>query len=1000
MAKVNAVKNNQIQEVNDNDVDVELPSFTNLVGTNANVVPLMNNAQSARLFYASRFVEQAMPLATRETPLVQSLDPDDPDGKSFEEKFGARMGAKYANEDGEVIAVDPDEITLRTKQGDKKIDLYNNFQFNRKTQLSNKPLVKPGDKVKKGQIIAGSNFTDDNGTLSMGINARVAMVPYLGFSMDDAIVVSESFAKKMASEHSYEHDLEKDDNTKFGKAHYHSLFPSKFTKEQLEKLDENGVAKPGVVLQKGDPIILATRPKPVYSNATHLGKLGKAFRSIRADAAETWEHDYPGTVADVVDGKKAHKVFVNAVSPLVTGDKMVMRNGQKCYSADTEIFTDRGWVKFPELLDTDKVAALFDHNTGKTAKEFGVARSECIPQDFYATFVSPIAYAVSDFEGELFGFESKEVSYLVTGNHRMWRKVCGAKGGFRFATADKVHNKQQTLFMNAAPFILPALDPETKEIPFIDAGTGKEGNAEHAYNITKFPYLDFVRFMALYLCEGNCNAKETDHAIIITQKECPFCREIEALFDRLGLQWSKFDNQYRIQSNKSLATYLHTLGHAHDKFIPEWIFNSSLIAIQEFVTWAFQGAGDKEKQSKFYSCNPKLIEGMCRMFTLLGIQFTVNYQSRRPDQNCDNYTILIHKNGGKQLGAKTGKQSGFFKQSYTGKVYCVQVPGLGVVLTRRNGKQVWCGNSIVSKILPDEQMLRSMDGTPFEVLLNPLALPSRVNTATLYELALGKIAQKEGAPVKVPGFTKKGESRLNYVLDRLKKAGLSDTEEVFDPVINRKLEKPVTTGIGYIEKLHHVVDAKISARGQGSYDQNEQPLKGGSDAAQAKRLGGLETSALLAKGGYATLREGSTLRGAKNDDYWRLLRQGYKPSEPGTPFVYDKFKVLLNGAGLNAKDLGKGQLRLGPMTDKVLEEMNPIEIKNGKLVDTATLEGIANGLFDEKLVALNKWGKIKISHPMPNPAFEKQICQMLGVTVADLRRVMAGEVELEEVQKK
>ena len=636
MAKVSVIKDSQLQELDDKDVDIEIPSFSNLVGTHANVVPMMNNAQSARLFYASRFVDQAMPLKNRETPLVQSLDPQSADGKSFEDTYGSRVGARYANDDGEVVSVDPDEIVIKTADGQQKhVNLYNNFQFNRKTSLTNKAVVKPGDKVKKGQILAGSNFTDDNGTLSMGVNARVAMVPYKGFSMDDAIVVSDSFAKKLASEHSYAHDMDKDQDTKTGKSHYSSLFPTKFTKEQLENLDDDGVVKPGTILKKGDPIMLATRPKPVYSNATHLGKLGKTFRSIRGDAAQVWEHDYPGTVADVSIGKKKNKVFINAVSPLVPGDKIIMRNGQK---------------------------------------------------------------------------------------------------------------------------------------------------------------------------------------------------------------------------------------------------------------------------------------------------------------------------------------------------------------------------GILSKVIPDDQMLRSLDGTPFEVLLNPLALPSRVNTATLYELALGKVAQKEGKPIKVPGFMKRGESRLDYVMDRLAKAGLSDTEEVFDPTSNRKLDKPITTGVGYIEKLHHVVDSKMSARGQGSYDQNMQPLKGGSDAAQAKRLGGLESTALLAKGGYATLREGSTLRGQKNDEYWRQLRQGYKPAEPGTPFVFDKFKVLLNGAGMNAKDLGKGQLRLGPMTDKDLDANNPVEIKNGKLVDSASLEGIADGLFDEKVVALNKWGKILLPHKMPNPAFEKQICQMLGITGADMRRVMAGEMDLEEAQ--
>lgn len=633
----NVIKDNKIQEVPDSEVEYELPSTSRLFGTSANVVPLQSNAQSTRLFYASRFVEQAMPLVNRETPLVQSLDPEDADGKSFEDKFGARVGARYNDfDDGEVVDITPDEVVIKNKAGDTKaLPLYNNFQFNRKTYIHNKPVVKVGDKVKKGQILAGSNFTDDNGTLSMGVNARVALVPYKGYSMDDAIVVSRSFANKLKSEHSYEHSIDKDEQTKFGRGHFTSLFPTKFSRDQLKNIDESGMVKPGTILKEGDPIILATRPKTMYSNATHLGKLGKTLRAVRSDASEVWDHPYPGKVVDVIDGKNGRKVFITAESPLEEGDKQILRNGQK---------------------------------------------------------------------------------------------------------------------------------------------------------------------------------------------------------------------------------------------------------------------------------------------------------------------------------------------------------------------------SIVAKILPDEQMLRSMDGTPFEVLLNPLALPSRVNTSTLYELILGKIAKKTGKPIKVPGFIPGGQSRLEYVKGLLKEHGLSDTEEVFDPVSNRKLERPITTGIGYIQKLHHVVASKKSARGQGSYSSEQQPLKGGSDAAQAKRLGGLETTALMAKGGYSTLREGSILRGQENADYWRAVRQGYKPSDPGAPFVWDKFKYLLNGAGLNARDLGKGKLRLAPFTDKDLEKVAPMELKNGKMVDTATLENVEGGLFDPKLVALNKWGKISIKHHMPNPAFEKQICQLLGIKLTDMRKVIAGEMTLEEAQ--
>lgn len=103
-------------------------------------------------------------------------------------------------------------------------------------------------------------------------------------------------------------------------------------------------------------------------------------------------------------------------------------------------------------------------------------------------------------------------------------------------------------------------------------------------------------------------------------------------------------------------------------------------------------------------------------------------------------------------------------------------------------------------------------------------------------------------------------------------AGLKSTERVYDPVTDKILAQPVTTGMSYIYKLHHVVESKRSERGQGNYTSDFQPAKGGGENAQAKRLGGLEVTALLAKGGYNTLREASTIRGTQNDEYWQTIR--------------------------------------------------------------------------------------------------------------------------------
>ena len=791
------IKDNQIQDVPDNEVEYEMLSPARLVGANANVVPMSSNAQSPRLFYAARFVEQAMPLSTRETPLVQSLDPESEEGKSFEQEFGRKMGAMSFDKDtaGTVQEVTDDLIKVKGDDGKTyDIPLYNNFQFNRKTYIQSNPVVKAGDRVKKGQLLAGTNFTDNEGTMAMGVNARVALVPYKGHSMDDAIVISESFANRLRSMHNYQHELQKDDQTKFGKVHYASLFPAKFTREQLDKLDDDGMAKPGTVLQKGDPIMLATKPKPIYSNAEHLGRLGKIFRSIRADAAETWEHDYPGVVTDTVNGKKGFKVFVKAEAPAQIGDKIVIRNGQKCFHPSTEILTVKGWKPVGKVTQRDKVGALFPSASDSHAYEVR-----------YENVIDTTSY---DYKGWLYGVQNDKVDFLVTPNHRLWASY-SPEGEYRASEMFSVRMKEI--------YVLAGKDGEDK--------------------VT------------------------TASAVKITK----------------------------------------------DDHVSSW---------------------------------------------------------------------------------------------YDGKVYCCQVPGLGVVLARRNGKACWIGNSIISKILPDNQILRGTDGTPFEILLNPLALPSRVNTATLYEMMVGKVAKKQGKPIAMPAYVKPGESRLEIVKKMLKDADLTDTEEVFDPMLNRKLENPVSTGVVYVNKLHHVVDAKKSARGNAGYDSTRQPLKGGSEAAQAKRLGGLETTALMAKGAYDILRDSATIRGSANDDYWKAVRQGYKPAEPGSPFAWDKFRYLLNGAGYNIKDLGKGKLRLAPMTDKDLDEKDPMEVQNGKLIRPDTLEPEEGGLFDSRMVALNKWGKITLPHALPNPAMENQIATLLRVKVKDLRRVLAGEVDLEDVQKK
>ena len=120
---------------------------------------------------------------------------------------------------------------------------------------------------------------------------------------------------------------------KGGKAHHMGIFGSRgkdyYNNEQLDKLDDEGVAKVGQILYPGDPMILATKPKSVSSSSAQLGKLSNFMKNSRSDATQTWEGAGPGLVTDVVKNKNRAKLSVQSVKPSKVGDKIVFRSGQK-----------------------------------------------------------------------------------------------------------------------------------------------------------------------------------------------------------------------------------------------------------------------------------------------------------------------------------------------------------------------------------------------------------------------------------------------------------------------------------------------------------------------------------------------------------------------------------------------------------------------------------------------------------------------------------------------
>jgi DNA-directed RNA polymerase subunit beta len=199
---------------------------------------------------------------------------------------------------------------------------------------------------------------------------------------------------------------------------------------------------------------------------------------------------------------------------------------------------------------------------------------------------------------------------------------------------------------------------------------------------------------------------------------------------------------------------------------------------------------------------------------------------------------------------------------------------------------------VVSRILPAEDMPYLPDGTPLDIVLNPLGVPSRMNIGQVLEVHLGYAAHTLGWKVATPIFNGANEQDI---WDTLKQAGLREDgkSELYDGRTGDKFDNPVTVGYVYFLKLHHLVDDKIHARSTGPYSLVTQQPLGGKAQFGGQRFGEMEVWALEAYGAAYTLQEILTV---KSDDVKGRVRtyesivKGHNIPKPGVP---ESFKVLI-----------------------------------------------------------------------------------------------------------
>jgi len=301
----------------------------------ASLIPFLEHDDPIRALMGCNMQRQAVPLLKPERAIVAT---------GVENRVAIDSGeVVLAESDGEVISVTADQVVIKTKKGLEKHYLKKFLRSNKGTCINQRPIVKKGQKVKKGEPLADGAATAQ-GELALGANVLVAFLPWAGYNYEDALVISERLVREDAytSIHVEEYGVEARD-TKLGAEEITREIPN-IGEELLRNLDERGIVRIGAEVRSGDILVGKVTPK----GETELSPEERLLRAIFGEKAREVRdtslrvpHGERGVVVDIKVFSKENgdelqpgvlkkvKVYVAQRRKVMVGDKMSGRHGNK-----------------------------------------------------------------------------------------------------------------------------------------------------------------------------------------------------------------------------------------------------------------------------------------------------------------------------------------------------------------------------------------------------------------------------------------------------------------------------------------------------------------------------------------------------------------------------------------------------------------------------------------------------------------------------------------------
>jgi len=318
-----------------------------IVSVSASLIPFLENDDANRALMGSNMQRQAVPLLRTEAPIV---------GTGMEAVAARDSGSIVkAKRPGRVESVDASRIVIRSSDGDA--DVYNLVKFYRSNQatcINQKPIVKVGEHVKKGQVIADGPATD-MGELALGKNVLVAFMSWKGYNFEDAIIISERLVKEdiYTSIHIEEFQVEVRE-TKLGPEEITRDIPN-IGEEALKNLDESGIVRIGTLVKPGDILVGKVTPKG-ESQLTPEEKLLRAIFGEKAEEVrESCLYVPPGIEGVVLDVRVFTRKGVAKDKRTLEIEEDELRRIDRNLNDESRIIRQSGYKKIRELLVNQKV---------------------------------------------------------------------------------------------------------------------------------------------------------------------------------------------------------------------------------------------------------------------------------------------------------------------------------------------------------------------------------------------------------------------------------------------------------------------------------------------------------------------------------------------------------------------------------------------------------------------------------------------------------------------